>query len=349
MPETWPEYAFFTPLSQNRLMCHTLAPPQSQYTPGIVLLPYAVIPKAPIRSVFFKIKSQKAVELQSYKRICQTQALQPSLSKEDYLKALANIKKHIQRGDVYELNFCQKFTARAELSNPVECFADLCSQLNMPYAMLLKQASKYLFCLSPELFLKKTKQTLISKPIKGTAARHTNLENDAQAISRLLNSEKERAEHVMAVDVARHDLSRVAVRNSVHVPTLFGIETFTNVHQMVSTVKAELKPDVAWDSLMEATFPMASMTGAPKLKAIELIHQYEGFNRDWYSGALGQTEASGDFELAVVIRSFYYDAQARQIEICAGGAITHYSDPEQEYEECLLKIRKLAGLLGWEV
>lgn len=341
-----PEYACFSPLSNKKLRCYTLSEPQLDYCAGLVHIPYAEVPKDHIQPLFYKILQTEELKLEHLKWQCKPSALLPQMRRDDYLKALYKIKMHIQRGDIYEINYCQKFTAQTLITNPLHLFLDLCNTFQMPYSILLKHGHSYLFCLSPELFLKKTGTTLITKPIKGTAPRHADATLDNSAKQQLQWSEKERAEHVMAVDVARHDVSQIACRNSVNVPVLFGIESFNNVHQMVSTVQCELQPTVTWKHIIDACFPMASMTGAPKVKAMELIGRYETFKRNWYSGALGFISEHHDFELAVVIRSMLYNSKTQQLDLCAGGAITQYADAEQEYEECLLKLRSLAQHLG---
>lgn len=341
-----PEYACYCPLPGGELKCFTLSEPQLEYCSGIVHIPYAEVPKNHIQPLFYNITKTEVLQFKALNAYCTPSQLIPEMSKAEYLKALQDIKQHIQRGDIYEINFCQKFTAQSLLTNPVHVFLDLCTTFQMPYSYLLKHRHTYLFCLSPELFLKKTALTVITKPIKGTVPRFSDAIADAASKQHLQTSEKERAEHVMAVDVARHDLAQIAQRDSVQVKELFGIESFKNVHQMVSTVQCQISSTTGWKEIMEACFPMASMTGAPKLKAIELIGCYETFTRNWYSGALGYITDNHDFELAVVIRSMLYNSKSQKLELCAGGAITQYSDPLQEYDECLLKIKSLAQHLG---
>jgi para-aminobenzoate synthetase component 1 len=341
-----PEYACYTPLPDGNLTFYTLFEPQLTYCTGVVHIPYSETPEAPAQPLFYKIKKTEVFYMQHAAWHCKPSQLTAEMSKAAYIKALQHLKTHIQRGDIYEINFCQKFIAQTVITHPLHLFFDLCNAFKMPYAFLLKHRNTYLFCLSPELFLKKSGTTLISKPIKGTAPRHANARMDADAKQQLQVSEKERAEHVMAVDVARHDLAQIAQRDSVTVPVLFGIESFSNVHQLVSTVQCQLASTATWREIISACFPMASMTGAPKQKAIELISRYETFKRNWYSGALGLITEAHDFELAVVIRSMFYNHTTHILELCAGGAITQYSDPQQEYEECILKLRRLVQHLG---
>jgi para-aminobenzoate synthetase component 1 len=199
------------------------------------------------------------------------------------------------------------------------------------------------------LFLKRNGSRLITKPIKGTARRGKGREEDERLKEELHNSIKERTENVMAVDVARNDLSVIASRGSVNVNRLYNIETFETVHQMVSTVSCELKDAVGFDDIIGATFPMASMTGAPKASAMKFIDELEDFERKNYSGAMGFIDGSGDFELSVNIRSIFYNRETKSLSIAVGGAITHLSDPQREYDECLLKASALLKALNGKI
>jgi len=201
----------------------------------------------------------------------------------------------------------------------------------------VRLGDEYILSASPELFLEKKGNTLRSKPIKGTARRGKTPEEDELLKNRLYTSEKERTENVMAVDVARNDLSQVAKRGTVKVNRLYNIETFETVHQMVSTVSCELKKNTTFQKITDCTFPMASMTGAPKLRAMELIRSVETFERNYYSGAMGLIDNNGDFSLSVNIRCIFYNERTGEVSLAVGGAITHLSDPAEEYEECLLK------------
>jgi para-aminobenzoate synthetase component 1 len=215
-----------------------------------------------------------------------------------------------------------------------------------PYSSLAKIGDDYIICASPELFLKRTGKELITKPIKGTAPRGKSKEEDERLKEELYTSKKERTENVMAVDVARNDLSVIASRGSVSVNKLYNIESYQTVHQMVSTVKCELKENISFQDIIQATFPMASMTGAPKISAMNLIDEYEGFERKYYSGAMGRVEENGDFEFCVIIRSIFYNQRTKRLSIAVGSAITHLCDPEKEYEECLLKANALLRALN---
>lgn len=263
-----------------------------------------------------------------------------TVSRHEYLKAVRELKTHIQRGDIYEVNYCVRFSARCVI-DPFVLFQRLCQASDAPYRMMARLDARFILCASPELFLKKDGNSLLTKPIKGTAPRGASAEEDARLKNELYNSHKDRTENVMAVDVARNDLSVLAARASVTVDRLFGIESFSTVHQMVSNVRCRLKEEANFHDIIEATFPMASMTGAPKRKAMELASLHEGFDRGLYSGTMGFIDADNNFELPVLIRSLFYEPDKSRLWFATGGAITHLSDPEKEYEECILKAATL--------
>jgi len=259
------------------------------------------------------------------------------ISKEEYLRDVKNILAHIQRGDVYELNYCQEFYSDGVEINPVETFLALNVFSPMPFSSFYKSDDRYLMCASPERFLKKSGTKIISQPIKGTIARGKTEAEDFLLKEKLLNDEKERSENVMIVDLVRNDLSRTAKSGTVHVEELYGIYSFPHLHQMISTIASEMRSDVHWTDVIRAAFPMGSMTGAPKIRAMQLIEKYEKIKRGLFSGAVGYVTPNGDFDFNVVIRSMIYNAEKKYLSFMAGSAITANSIPEREYEECLLK------------
>lgn len=259
------------------------------------------------------------------------------VSRDEYLQAVKNILSHIQRGDVYELNYCQEFYAEDAVINPVEAYLYLNDFSPMPFSCFYRLGEKYLMCASPERFLKKSGSKIIAQPIKGTIARGKNEAEDFLQKEKLYNDEKERAENVMIVDLVRNDLSRTAKKNSVHVEELFGIYSFSNLHQMISTVASEKRDAIHWTDVIRHAFPMGSMTGAPKIRAMQLIEEYERTKRGLFSGSVGYVTPNGDFDFNVVIRSVLYNAEKKYLSFTAGSAITANSNPEREYEECLLK------------
>ena len=230
--------------------------------------------------------------------------------------------------------------------NPYKVFEQLNTLTEAPFAQLVKIEDTYIICASPERFIQKKGNQLITQPMKGTARRNNNPIEDEQIKQTLKSNIKEQTENVMAVDVARNDLSRIATKGSVIVNDLFGVQTFKNVHQMVSTVSCELKENISFDDIIEATFPPASMTGAPKLKAIELIKKYEAIERGIYSGILGQIDGNGDFDFCVVIRTIIYNEKTKQLSFHVGSAITSQCNPEEEWNECLLKADTIFTSLG---
>jgi para-aminobenzoate synthetase component 1 len=272
--------------------------------------------------------------------------LRPHMSREAYLQKVKAIKNHILEGDCYELNLCQEFSATEVHINPLALFLQLNQQSPTPFASFQRFNSHYLMCASPERFLKKEGDTLISQPIKGTIRRGNSAEEDEQLKQQLRNDDKELAENMMIVDLVRNDLARSALPGSVKVDELFGIYSFRQVHQMISTVRATLRPGIPFTEAIKNAFPMGSMTGAPKRKVMELIEQYENSRRGLYSGSVGFITPAGDFDFNVVIRSMLYNAQEKVLSFQVGGAITYDSVPEKEYEECLLKASAMLQVLG---
>lgn len=270
-------------------------------------------------------------------------------SKEAYIEKVEALKNHIQQGDIYEVNYCiELFGEEAEI-NPLETFIRLQSFAQAPYAALVKLNNEYIISVSPELFLKREQTTLISKPIKGTAKRGQTTSIDDELKQQLQSSVKERTENVMIVDVTRNDFSKIANRGSVITENLYAIESFKTVHQMVSTVTCQLNSTITFERIIDAVFPIPSITGAPKRRATELIHNYESFQRKYYCGTMGLLETNNDFEMSVIIRSIFYNTQTKRISIGVGSAITYLCDAAQEYDECLLKAEALLNALNADI
>lgn len=273
-------------------------------------------------------------------------AVQPKMNKQQYLATIQQLKQHIQRGDCYEINYCQEFFAKDIDIEPLNLYLQLTKVSPNPFACYYRLTDKYLLCASPERFLQKKRDRLLSQPIKGTIPRHhTDPEADQKLIEQLQNSEKDKSENVMVVDLVRNDLSKVCQQGSVEVTELFGIYSFPQVHQMISTVAGVLDPSNHFTDIIKACFPMGSMTGAPKKRVMELIEQYEQSKRGLYSGAVGYISPSGDFDFNVVIRSILYNSSNQYLGYQVGGGITFYSDPEKEYEECLVKAAAIRSVL----
>jgi para-aminobenzoate synthetase component 1 len=256
------------------------------------------------------------------------------------------LQKHILRGDCYEINFCQEFYAENTIIQPLEVYKKLVDLSPNPFACYYKLNHQFLLCASPERYVKKEDNQIISQPIKGTSKRNNqNSEVDIQHKTTLQNSTKDKSENVMVVDLVRNDLSKICTEGSVKVIELFGIYSFPQVHQMISTISGELKPNTNFAQVLEATFPMGSMTGAPKLKVMQLTEQYEQTKRGIYSGCVGYIAPNGNFDFNVVIRSIMYNATNQYLSYQVGGGITFYSVPEQEYEECLVKAEAMKKVL----
>ena len=275
-----------------------------------------------------------------------TASVQNKISKEAYLQSVKKLQQHILRGDCYEINFCQEFFMEDVEIEPLAVYHQLTTLSPNPFSVLYKNNNRYCIGASPERYFKKTGSKIISQPIKGTSKRnHANALLDEESKNSLLNSEKEKSENVMVVDLVRNDLSRVCVAGSVKVEELFGIYSFPNVHQMISTVSGEVNENTDWVDIIKATFPMGSMTGAPKKKVMELIEEYEQTKRGLFSGSVGYVNPAGDADFNVVIRSILYNAETRYLSFQTGGAITFYSDAEKEYDECLLKATAIMQVL----
>lgn len=266
-------------------------------------------------------------------------------SKSEYLKTVEQVKEHIQRGDIYEMNLCQEFFAENIEINPAATFIALNRYSPTPFASFLKANNKYVISASPERFLRKIGNKIISQPIKGTISRSICPEEDEQIKIQLQNDPKERAENIMIVDLVRNDLSKIAEVGSVNVDELCGVYPFRQLFQMISTISCNIKPEHDFIDVIKATFPMGSMTGAPKIRAMQLIEHFEKTKRGLYSGSIGYISPDHDFDLNVVIRSLLYNKESKYLSFSVGGAITIHSDPEMEYQECMLKAKAILTTL----
>ncbi|MFW6275170.1 MAG: anthranilate synthase component I family protein [bacterium] len=267
------------------------------------------------------------------------------VSRENYLQNVRNIQKHIKRGDIYEMNYCIEFFSHDQI-NPLHTYLELTRKNPSPFSCFYKKREQFLISSSPERFLAKRNNKLISQPIKGTIKRGRTKVKDQQLMQQLQNDPKERSENIMIVDLVRNDLSRSAKKGTVKVEELCGIYTYPNVHQMISTISCTLHPGRHFADAIKEAFPMGSMTGAPKIRAMEIIDEFEITKRGLYSGTVGYITPEKDFDFNVVIRSILYNAYNKYISFMAGSALTISSDPEKEYEECLLKASSMADVLG---
>ena len=263
-------------------------------------------------------------------------------NKENYLKNVVKIKSLLQQGEIYEMNYCQEYFAEnIKINNPVELYFKLNNITKAPFSAFLNTENHQVFCGSPERFLQKKGNKLISQPIKGTAARGNSEKEDLANKETLQNKQKERSENIMIVDLVRNDFSKIAQKNSVKVDELCAIYSFETVHQMISTVSSEVKENTSFTDIIRATFPMGSMTGAPKLNAMKYIDELEDFSRGIYAGSIGYIEPNGDFDFNVIIRSLLFNKEDKYLSCAVGGAITILSEPEEEYAECQTKIGKI--------
>jgi para-aminobenzoate synthetase component 1 len=292
--------------------------------------------------IFSEIDEQESLPLLTSKRT----AIQSRISKEEYISIINQLKQHILLGDCYEINFCQEFFAEDVVIDAVAIYKKLSGFSPNPFSALYKINNHWLICASPERFLKKQGNGILSQPIKGTSKRIINdAKKDKLNKEKLWRSAKDRSENVMVVDLVRNDLAKICEEGTVKVDELYGVYSFPQVHQMISTVSGQLKENVSFTNIIKATFPMGSMTGAPKKKAMELIETYEKTKRGIFSGTVGYISPDGDFDFNVVIRSIMYNAASGYLSFQAGSAITFYSDAEKEWDECLLKVEAIKKVL----
>jgi para-aminobenzoate synthetase component 1 len=267
------------------------------------------------------------------------------ISENSYIEKVSKMLTHIHKGDLYEANFCMEFYAENASIEPVEKFQKLNEISQPPFAVFFKNNKHFLLSASPERYLKKQGDLLLSQPIKGTAKRSSDPVEDEKSKIQLASDPKERAENIMITDLVRNDLSHTAQKGSVQVTELCGIYSFMQVHQMISTITSKLDPQYGLIDALKTTFPMGSMTGAPKISSMKIIDQLEESKRGLYSGALGYFTPDGDFDFNVVIRSILYNQEKRYVSFSVGSAITSLSSPEKEYQECLLKAKAMREVL----
>jgi para-aminobenzoate synthetase component 1 len=286
-------------------------------------------------------------EHQEFKSTVSFTGVEQSISQGDYTNCVNAIKEDITRGDYYEINLCiELLLNQLHIDQPFALHQRLLQESPTPFSSFVKLHHQHLLSASPERFLLGQAGSLVSQPIKGTSRRFGDTAKDQASKAALLASEKERAEHIMIVDLMRNDLSRSAAVGSVRVPELCEIYSYRQVHQMVSTITSQPKAGIDWLTAMEHCFPMGSMTGAPKRRVLQAIAQYEPCARGWFSGSVGYIKPNGEFDSNVVIRSLLYDSQKQQGKYSVGSAITIDSDPEAEYEECLLKASAIRKVLN---
>ncbi|CAL2090067.1 anthranilate synthase component I family protein [Tenacibaculum sp. 190524A02b] len=267
------------------------------------------------------------------------------IHKDEYHEKVSKVLEHIHRGDIYEANFCQEFYIENSTINPYKIYKHLNEISEPPFATFFKNNEQYVISATPERYIKKVGNKIVSQPIKGTAKRLINKIEDDKIAFDLARDEKERSENIMIVDLVRNDLSRTAKKGTVKVEELCKVYSFKQVHQMISTITSETAPNIHPVDIIKDTFPMGSMTGAPKISAMEIIEKLEETKRGLYSGTIGYFTPDNDFDFNVIIRSILYDQNKQYISYSVGGAITAKSIPEKEYEECLLKAKAMKYVL----
>jgi len=267
------------------------------------------------------------------------------IHKDAYFEKINTMLQHIHRGDIYEANFCQECYAEDVQINPLETYQKLNAISNPPFASFVKLHNNYLLSASPERYLRKEGSLITSQPMKGTARRSDDKIEDEQLKMNLENDEKEQSENIMIVDLVRNDLSHTAIKGSVKVQELCKVYSFRQVHQMISTVTSKIDKTTHPVEVLKSTFPMGSMTGAPKISAMKIIEELEETKRGLYSGAVGYFSPESDFDFNVVIRSILYNKERNYVSYSVGSAITAKSDPLKEYEECLVKAKAMREVL----
>ncbi len=261
----------------------------------------------------------------------------PRMDRALYIDTVGALRRHIADGDCYEVNLCSEGYCMDADVDPLQVFLNLNHLSPAPFAAYYRQHNLYMMCASPERYLQKSGRVLCSQPIKGTARRDPDPGKDQQIKRALREDIKERAENIMIADLVRNDLARSCMPGTIQVNELLGIYSYPQVHQMISTVSGTLEPGRSFTDAISYSFPMGSMTGAPKFRVMELIDQYETARRELFSGTVGYITPGQDFDFNVIIRSLFYNAADRYLSYQTGGAITYDSDPEKEWEERKLK------------
>lgn len=326
----FPELMFFQPkrlffLKDNELEVHYLRMIDDEMNSDWEAIQQQIIYEEPVVNQEVKVKLR--------------------VTKDQYFEKINTLLEHIQRGDIYEANFCQEFYAVDTELNPLQAFRKLNKISKPPFATYVKNFDCHVISASPERYIKKVGNKITSQPIKGTAKRSDIVAEDDQLKKDLASDQKERSENIMIVDLVRNDLSKTALKGSVKVEELCKVYSFKQVHQMISTVTSEVAFNKSPIEVLRTTFPMGSMTGAPKVSAMQIIETLEETKRGVYSGSVGYFTPSNDFDFNVIIRSILYNESNKYVSFSVGGAITAKSKPEKEYEECLIKAKAMRSVL----
>ena len=291
------------------------------------------------------IVPEKILKAKDFKNLIKTQdksiGFIPEFNREKYISIINRIKNHIQKGDIYETNFCYNWLANHKLKNPYLIYQKLEKLTKAPFKVYADLDNHVIISASPERFIKKIGNQLISQPIKGTSKRHHDPKKDKTLVEKLENDPKERTENIMIVDLVRNDMSKIASKKSVSVDELCQVYTFENIHQMISSISCKINDSVSFSDILKAMFPMGSMTGVPKIRAMKLMDKYEATKRGLYSGSVGVIYPNGDFDFNVIIRTLIYNKTNNYLSFNVGSAITINSEAEKEYEETLVKAEAL--------
>jgi len=293
-----------------------------------------------------KIRREKIINLYNIPRIeRKTKNLKEfkwvsEINKNQYIKKVKKLLSYIRSGDIFQANFTQRFTSIIPKNfSSIDTYLLYRNRTNTPFSVYLKNNSQFIFSYSPERFLKLDKNVVLTSPIKGTIKRHDNIKKDLQLKNKLLNSSKDLAENLMIVDVLRNDISRVCKFGSVKVNKLAELESYQNVHHLVSSIKGTLSNDKDVIDLLKATLPGGSITGAPKVRAMEIISELEKSNRGVYCGVIGYISFSGFSDFNIPIRTMTINQ--KQAVLNSGGGIVADSVPSKEYSELLSKVSNL--------
>ncbi len=271
------------------------------------------------------------------------QQLESAISRDQYLERLKSIDHYIRSGDCYQVNFAHYFQGTYS-GNPYSAYSQLRSAMASPFSAFLSIGNQAIMSLSPERFLKVDGNKVLTQPIKGTTPRHISPRADKDSAEKLLLSEKNRAENLMIVDLLRNDLGKHCLPGSIDVDVLFGLQSFPNVHHLVSTIKGVLRPSASSIDLLRDCFPGGSITGAPKKRAMEIINELEQQSRGIYCGSIAYINVNGDMDSNIAIRTVSCDG--KKLYCWGGGGIVADSDPEEEYQESLAKINSILAILG---
>lgn len=286
----------------------------------------------------FQLKMKKNKET-----VVKNRDINSNMTEDYYLASIKKLKDYIYSGDIYQVNFTQRFECDFE-GDSNELYKNLKTINPAPFAAYLDFGEGKIISSSPERFIKLTDGTIETRPMKGTRPRGKSKAEDEKLKAELINSEKDRAELLMIVDLMRNDISRVAKTGSVKVTELFHLEEYATVLQMVATIEGELKDELSAVDIIKSTFPGGSITGAPKIRAMEIIDELETTARNIYTGSIGYLGFDGDMDLNIAIRTIVLKDEKAYFQV--GGGIVWDSDPHEEYEESLVKGRALVKALN---